>query len=180
MEKNNATWPETDSLWRVSRFSGKHSDFFIVIFAHIENASLDNVIFGRQVISAGTNILTLPGMWILAVSGFVLGYRRYGLKQHFFQFKLLLITLIIINAHFFVVPAVSEATTLAMQSLTQGQLLEEYKSAYMRESLFGALNVILTVAAASIGVWRVGVKSKSRSLGNEQKRWAADGRYDVI
>lgn len=135
---------------------------FIVISAHIEGASLDNIAFGRQIISTGTNILTLPGMWVLAVTGFILGYRRYGLKQPFFQIKMLLITLIIINAHFFVVPAVSEATTLALQSLTQGQLLEEYKSAYLRESLFGALNVTMTVAAASIGVWRVGVKSENR------------------
>ena len=135
---------------------------FIVISAHIEGAGLDNIAFGRQIISTGTHILTLPGMWILAVTGFILGYRRYGLKHSFFQIKMLLITLIIINAHFFVAPAVSEATTLAMHSLKQGQLLEEYKSAYLRESLFGALNVIMTVAAASIGVWRVGVKSKNR------------------
>lgn len=132
---------------------------FIVVSSLIEGASLENIAFGRQIISTGTNVLTLPGMWVLAVTGFWMGYRRYGLKQRYFQLKLLLISLIVINAHFFVVPAVNAATELAAQSLSQDLLSPEYKSAYMQESLFGAINVLLTIVAASIGVWRVGVKS---------------------
>ncbi len=129
---------------------------FIVISAQIENASLENIAFGREIISTGTSVLTLPGMWLLAVTGLWLGYTRYGLKQRFFQLKLVIISLVILNAHFFVVPAVTDATELAAQSLAQGQLLPEYRSAYIRESLFGALNVLLTLSAAAIGVWRIG------------------------
>ena len=88
-----------------------------------------------------------------------MGYKRYGLKQRFFQLKLLLITLVVINAYFFVVPAVTSATEIAVRSLAQGQLLPEYKAAYMQESIFGAVNVLLIVAAAVIGVWKVGAKS---------------------
>lgn len=132
---------------------------FIVISALIEGASLENIAFGRKIISAGTNVLTLPGMWVLAITGVWMGYKRYGLKQRFFQLKLLLITLVVINAHFFIVPAVDSATELSVRSLAQGQLLPAYKTAYMQESIFGALNVVLTIAAAIIGVWRVGAKS---------------------
>lgn len=132
---------------------------FIVISSLIEGASLENIAFGRKIISTGTNILTLPGMWVLAITGVWMGYKRYGLKQRFFQIKLLLVSLVVLNAYFFILPAVNSATEIAVQSLAQGRLLPEYKAAYMRESIFGAVNVLLTIAAAVVGVWKVGVKS---------------------
>lgn len=132
---------------------------FILISALIEGASLESIAFGRKIISAGTNALTLPGMWVLAITGIWMGYKRYGFKQRFFQLKTLIITLIVANAYIFVVPAVSTATHLAVLSLEQGQLLPEYKAAYMQESIFGAVNVLLAITAAAIGVWKVGVRS---------------------
>lgn len=136
---------------------------FIVISTLIEGASLENIAFGRKIISTGTNILTLPGMWVLATTGVWMGYKRYGLRNRFFRLKLLLVTLVVINAHFFIVPAVNSATELAARSLAQGGLLPEYKTAYMQESIFGAVNVLLTVVAAVIGVWRVGAKSTANA-----------------
>ena len=56
-------------------------------------------------------------------------------------------------------PAVTSATDIATRSLVQGHLLPEYKAAYMQESIFGAINVLLTVAAAVIGVLKIGTKS---------------------
>lgn len=132
---------------------------FIVISSLIEGASLENIAFGREVISTGTNVLTLPGMWVIAITGVLMGYNKYGYKNRYFQLKLVLITLVVLNAHFFVVPAVTVATELANRSLLEGQLLPEYKAAYMKESMFGAVNVLFTMAAAAIGVWRVGEKS---------------------
>ena len=132
---------------------------FVVISAFIEGASLENIAFGRKIISTGTNVLTLPGMWVLAITGVWMGYKRYGLNQRFFQLKLLLITMVVINAYLFVVPAATSATEIAVRSLAQGQLLPDYKAAYMQESIFGAVNVLLTIAAAVIGIWKVGAKS---------------------
>jgi hypothetical protein len=66
-----------------------------------------------------------------------MGYTRYGLMQRFFQLKLLLITLVVINAYFFVVPAITSATELAVRSLAQGRLLPEYRAAYRQESIRG-------------------------------------------
>jgi hypothetical protein len=99
---------------------------FIVISALIEGASLENIAFGRKIISTGTNVLTLPGMWVLAITGVWMGYKRYGLKQRYFQIKLLLITLVVINAYFFIVPAATSATEIAVRSLAQGQLLPPF------------------------------------------------------
>jgi hypothetical protein len=131
---------------------------FIVISTLIEGANLERIAFGRKIISTGTTVLTLPGIWVLAITGIWMGYKRYGLKQRLFQLKLLLIALIIVNAYFFVMPAVTSATDIATRSLAQGQLLPEYKTAYMQESIFGAINILLSVTAAIIGVWKIGVK----------------------
>lgn len=131
---------------------------FIVISAVMEGASLGDIAFGRTIISTGTSVLALPGMWVLAVSGVWMGYKRYGLKQRFFQLKLLLVILVMINGYFFVIPLVTLATELAVQSLAQGQLLPAYKSLYMQESTVGTLNIVLIIAAAVVGVWRAGAK----------------------
>lgn len=132
---------------------------FIVISTLIEGATLENIAFGRKIISTGTSILTLPGMWVLAITGLWMGYQRYGVKQRFFQIKLLLMTLVVANAHFIIAPAVASATELAARSLAQGQLLPAYQAAYMQESIFGAINVLLTLTAAVVGVWKVGARS---------------------
>ncbi len=132
---------------------------FVVDSTLIDGASLENIAFGRKVISTGTKALTLSGIWVLAVTGVWMGYIQYGLKQRFFQLKLLFIVLIVVNAHVFIKPAVTLATELAVRSLAQGRLLPEYNSTYVQESAFGAVNVVLTVAAAVIGVWKVGAKS---------------------
>ena len=131
---------------------------FIVISALIEGASLENIAFGRKIISTGTSVLTLPGMCVLAITGLWMGYKRYGLKQRFFQLKLLLVTLAVANGYFFVLPLVTLATKMAARSLAQGQLLPEYKTMYIHESTFGTVNILIIVAAAVMGVWKIGVK----------------------
>jgi len=136
---------------------------FIVISALIENASLENIAFGRRIISTGTSVLTLPGMWLIAVTGFCRGYLLYGWQQRLFQIKVLLVTLIIFNAYLFIVPAATSATEIAMRSLAEGQILPEYKAAYMQETIFGAVNVLLALTAAVVGVWRVGAKDKTQA-----------------
>lgn len=122
---------------------------FIAFSVLIEGASLENIAFGRKIISTCTSTLTLPGMWIIAVTGVWMGHKRYGWRARFSQRKLLLIILIVLNAYFLVVSAVTSATDIAISSLVQGQLLPEYQAAYMKESMFGALNALLTITAAS-------------------------------
>lgn len=128
---------------------------FVVISSLIENATLEKFAFGREIISKGTGLLTIPGLWVVAVSGIMMGYSRYGVKHRFFQLKLVLAALILFNAHFLIMPSVFSATDLAIQSFDQGQLLPEYETAYLNESIFGAVNVLLTLTAAVIAVWRV-------------------------
>lgn len=129
---------------------------FIIISSLIEGSSLSNIAFGRKIISSGTNALTLPGMWMLAITGVWMGLLRYGIRQRYFQIKLLLIVLIMLNAHFFIVPAVTTATDIATHSLDQGKRFAQYDEAYMRESVLGAVNVLLTLSAIIVGIWGIG------------------------
>lgn len=131
---------------------------FIVVSSLTRGASLENLTFGRQIISAGTVALTLPGMGLLAVTGGLLAYRQYGFGLRFSQLKLLLMVLVILNAFCFILPAEEAATELARQSLAQGLLSPEYEAAYIRESIFGAANVAFIIAAAVVGVWKIGVR----------------------
>lgn len=131
---------------------------FILISTLAEGSSLQNLAFARGIVSTGTNVLTLPGMWLLALTGVWIGYKRYGFSQRFVHLKLFVMALVVVNAHFFIAPAVDSATEAANLSLAQGHLLPEYNTAYLRESIFGAINVLLTLIAAVIGIWKIGVK----------------------
>lgn len=126
---------------------------FVSISILTKDASVTDIAFGRQIISNGTTILTLPGIWLLAISGIWNGLKRYGLRNRYVQIKLLLIFIIIFNAYLFVVPAATEATKLAIQSISHGQLYSEFANAYLKESIMGGINVILGVVASIIGVW---------------------------
>lgn len=131
---------------------------FTVISSLIEGASLEGVVFGRMVISTGTTHLTLPGLWLLIISGIGMGYLREGRQHSLPRSKLLFSALIVLNTYLMVLPAVSTATELAGQSLAAGQLLAAYHPAYLQESLFGAINVVLALALSVIGTWKVAQK----------------------
>jgi len=137
---------------------------FVVISSLIEHAGLEHIALGRKIISTGTDVLTLPGMWVLAFSGIWMGYTRYGFSQRFSRLKLLIVILIAVNTYLFVLPSVTEATKLAEMSLAQGSLIPGYKNAYIRESIFGGINVLLTISAVVVGVWRIGIARENPTI----------------
>jgi hypothetical protein len=135
---------------------------FLVVSAVIDSGGVETIALGRRIISAGTSALTIPGMCVLAASGIWMGLRLHGAKARFFQIKLLLLALIAANGAIFVAPSVSAATEIAVRSLGQGKLLAEYATAYARESMFGAANIVFILVAAIVGVWKAGAASPSR------------------
>ncbi|HEY0722241.1 MAG TPA: hypothetical protein VGE50_13425 [Gammaproteobacteria bacterium] len=133
---------------------------YVLISAQIEGATLEQIAFGRAIISMGTRDLTLPGLWLLIISGIGLGYLREGQQRPYLKLKLLLAALIISNAYLLVVPAATSATVLAEHSVMMGQLSAGYQPAYLRETIFGALNVVLTCVLAVLGVWKMGANTE--------------------
>lgn len=133
---------------------------FIVISASFTDATLQGIAFGRQIISTGTKFLTIPGIWLITLSGIFMGYRKYSFKQRFVQVKLVLALLILLNTYFLIVPSAKEATELAVSSLVKGYLPLEYSDAYIKESIWGAVNVLLAIIAMVTGIWKWGVNKK--------------------
>ena len=119
---------------------------YILISTMIENADVSDLAFGRSIISRGTAVLTLPALWVLVLSGVIMGIN--GEKGSlFFKIKLAAGILLLINAHVFVAAAVTSATSLALDAKLSGQLSPQYYTAYMKESAFGAVNVLLALSA---------------------------------
>jgi heme/copper-type cytochrome/quinol oxidase subunit 3 len=127
---------------------------YILISVLAEDAKLVELAFGRRIISSGTRFLTIPSLWTLVLSGLFMGYQKYGLKNNFTKIKILIGFLILLNAYFFVGPAVFEATHIAETSIVSGILSERYLPAYWKESAFGTLNVIMALIAITISIWR--------------------------
>jgi hypothetical protein len=127
---------------------------YMVISALVQDSSLENLAFGRQIISAGTRTLTVPGMLVFILTSAWMGYVRFhGLKNRRYQLLLLLIALIIVNGCFFVAPLVSSVTEIATRSLAQGHLHPEYNAMFLNESRLGLANILLIAAVTVIGLW---------------------------
>ena len=136
---------------------------FVVVSSLTKGAGLADLVFGRRLISAGTSSLTLPGMWLILVSGIVLTINGKWFWRHkWLNIKHIVIVVVVLNAHFLVVPAVASALVLAQQSLSQGALNPGYDPAYMRESVFGGTNVLLVLFAMVAAIWKFGERGTQK------------------
>jgi hypothetical protein len=126
---------------------------FIVASSVPATGDVTSLVVARRVISAGTNVLTLPGLGLLIATGIGLMWRRLRLRDHrWLQVMALAAGLIALNGFLFVLPAVRRATALAEESLALGTVSAAYTRAYVAESSAGSVNVILGLAAMVAGV----------------------------
>ena len=129
---------------------------FGLISTLTKNTSLENLVFARQVISTGTDYLTLPGLFLLIIAGLVIAPKYYHLPKHWWlNGKHILMLLIIINTIVFILPAEKRALELAIESSAQGRLLSQYSEVYIKESIAGGVNVLLTFGSMIIAIFRM-------------------------
>jgi hypothetical protein len=150
-------------LFGLILFLGSIFNFLLISILTKDN-SLENLVFARQIISKGTLFLTLPGMWLIAGTGAIMTLQSYDfIERRWLNLKHLIIVLVIMNAHFVIVPAAETALEIAENSLRQGVLLSDYERAYMRESIWSGINVILVIIAAVASLWKFEKKKKANS-----------------
>ena len=126
------------------------------------SGDLADLFLARRIISAGTNVLTLPGLALLLMSGLgMVSLDRGRVKQTWVRVMLVAASVVVANAALVVLPAVASATALAASSAQAGRLVEGYQRAYLIESVAGGINIVLTLVAAIAGVWRFGTASGS-------------------
>ena len=130
---------------------------FLAISTLTKNASLDDLVFARQIISAGTTTLTLPGMWMIVITGVLMTVRTYGFfKYTWLNLKHLIIVTVVLNAHLIIVPTADSALHMARLSLAHVTLLSYYNFASSKESVFGAFNVLMILFSIFVGIWNIG------------------------
>lgn len=128
---------------------------FTAVSIIVEGRSLTDLVFAREIIKTGTYFITLPGLAIFYISGAVITLKEYRAPGYFWlSIKKVLNVVIILNTIIFVLPAVNSALELAKESLLKGELVPEYNSAYMKESIAGGVNVLLALAAIAISFFR--------------------------
>lgn len=125
---------------------------FIVISILSEGSSLSDLFFGRRIIELGTKSLTIPGMYLSLISGVLLAWPDLK-KEMWIKVKVLTLVIIFINAYIFIIPAADHCLQLAKEASLSGVLSPSYKIYYMKETLFGALNISLSLMAAGLGVF---------------------------
>ena len=132
---------------------------FIAMNAFV-GASTDAVLISqqRQFVSTITWALTIPGMWILVITGCLTALSgKYSLTEHRWLIgKLALAVLILINATFFISPLVGLVTAIAGQSAIQGQLLPTYMQLKVKEDMYGIANFLMIVAAILLAIYKPG------------------------
>jgi hypothetical protein len=130
---------------------------FVSISVLAEKRSLTDLVFAREIIKTGSFDITLTGLVMLFISGVALLLMKYRTPGHFWlSAKKVITVIIVLNTFIFVLPAVNSVLGFAKDSLAQKVITESYKSAYLKESIAGGVNVILTMACIIISFWRKG------------------------
>jgi hypothetical protein len=68
----------------------------------------------------------------------------------------------------------SEAGPLCGVGDVSGEHYHQYHATYMKESVFGAANILLAIVAAVVGVWRIGAKPADGGSGRYMDVTSAD------
>jgi hypothetical protein len=98
--------------------------------------SLDNLVCIRRLIRKGTLTLTMPGLWLAALS-----LAGLAIIEDMPAWRLGAVAFVLITSHALIVPATRAC--LLWASKAEGQLPAAYRTAYLKESIPGALNVLI-------------------------------------
>ena len=126
---------------------------FLVASSVGERGGVVELAVARRIISAGSTLLTLPGLALLIVSGAALvGMDPDVLKKWPVRVMALAVLGVVGNGFLLVLPSVRSATELAEASLAAGRLAPGYEHAYVLESVAGDVNIALVLVALVAGV----------------------------
>lgn len=119
-------------------------------------------------------VLTIPGLGLMLLTGFTLMVRRgvRPTRDLWLGAKLLLVTLITLNGLLILGPLSGDMATVAQNAVQAGVLPAGFAAMEQREALFGAVNMTMILAviglAAAKPALRRGSGIKTRSGGAAQ------------
>lgn len=140
------------------------------IFAHIAAGMAPEVttnpaamLFARQTIATATLYVTLPGLAIAVVSGlFMTHYGKFGLfRERWLTLHQLAALVMVANALVMLVP-IGRAAVEAAAAVAAGNTAEALAALMAKEHVFGAINIVLAVAAVLLAVGKPNLGQSSR------------------
>ena len=102
------------------------------------HGSLDDLVCIRRLIRKATLALTMPGLWLATLSTAGLALLQGGQA-----WRLLALAFVLATSHVLILPATQACLRWAMQSRTEARLHPAFRAAYLKESIPGALNVLI-------------------------------------
>ena len=116
------------------------------------------ILFGRQAIAVATWWLTLPGLALLIVTGlFMTVQGRHGFgRRRWLTAHQVLAVLIALNAAFVLVPGGETLRALAAEVADGRRAADAMQALAGRESMFGAANLLMALAAIFVAVLKPG------------------------
>lgn len=127
---------------------------FIVASALSRQTPFDQLLFARRLIQTATYALTLPGLGIVAASGVWMSTRwRHAGLPGWLKVKQIATATIALSTLFAVLPAVRDCLEAAAEAASTQVISPRFMPAYLRESVAGAFNLVLTLASLAIATW---------------------------
>ncbi|MBI4666761.1 MAG: hypothetical protein HY751_10180 [Nitrospinae bacterium] len=125
-----------------------------------EGAGVVETAFARKIISVGTAYITIPCMWFAVLSGLAMVAAKPKLMRNTRLWaKMLIGLLVVVNTYTFIAPAIDQLLAVTAAAISGADVANEVKSAYMRESVAGAINVLMILTAAFLGLRLTAPKS---------------------
>jgi hypothetical protein len=120
------------------------------------------ILLKRQIIHGMTWTLTMPGLWLLVITGVIMAIQmKYGFcKTRWLTIKQAIVIVMVINATFFLAPFVDQLLASAQQGMVTGTLSRNYFRIIDRENKLGALNLLLCLCTVIITIFKPFTKKK--------------------
>ena len=104
------------------------------------HGSLDDLVCIRRLIRKATLVLTMPGLWLAALSLAGLAFLQ-GVPA----WRLLALAFVLATSLALILPATQACLRWAIASRTEARLHPAFRAAYLKESIPGGLNVLIVL-----------------------------------
>jgi hypothetical protein len=114
-----------------------------------------------------TTGLTASGIGLTLFTGAILGLSRKSIfKMRWLQAKLILVSLIVINGAVVLAPLAEQMRDLAIAAVNTGALSSEFHVAETKESIAGAINLLLVFAIFYLAIFKPKFGTQSLEIKN--------------
>lgn len=133
------------------------------------SGDLKIISFARENIHFMTYVITVPGMWILIITGFALGIGSSLMKTRpvlkcsysaLIKWKIGIAIMILLNGTFIIAPLTKRLSTMAESSGIKGITNPEFATHLLKEDIFGTINVIGIIGAIILALFIRDLKNR--------------------